>query len=105
MEGPAQQLFFGFLVGNITLTSLLDPCPILFGLHNLGSQIFLEDTPLAFKPDFGPSVEFWVRLPLFKTQVHIMIALSTTRGIITKTPLTFLATPLGSPDQHFQEES
>ena len=88
MEGSAQQLFFGFLVGNITLTSLLDPCPILFGLHNFGSQIFLEDAPLALGPDFEPSVEFGVRLPLLKTKVDIVIAFGKTRGIITKTPLT-----------------
>jgi hypothetical protein len=57
---------------------------ILLGLHNLGSQIFLEDAPLALGPNFGPSVEFWVRLPLLKTQVHVVIALGTPRGIITK---------------------
>ena len=62
--------------------------PILLGLHNLGSQIFLEDVPLALEPNFGPSVEFWVRFPPLKTQVHIVIALGTPRGTITKTPLT-----------------
>ena len=71
---------------------------ILLGLHNFGSQIFLEDAPLALGPNFGPSVEFWVRLPPLKTQVHAVIALGTPRGTITKTPLTFLATPLGSRD-------
>jgi hypothetical protein len=88
VEGPTQQLFFGFLVGNITLTSLLDPCPILLGFHNLGSKIFLEDDPLALGPDFGLLVEFWSRISLLKTRVHVAIALGTTRGIITKTPPT-----------------
>ena len=78
----------GSLVGNNTLTSLLDLCPILLGLHNLGSQIFLKDAPLALGPDFGPLVEFWVQLPLLKTHAYIVIALSTTRGIITKNPFT-----------------
>jgi hypothetical protein len=61
---------------------------ILLGLHNLGSQLFLEDASLALGPNFGLSVEFWVRLPLLKTQVHVMIALDTPRGTITKTPPT-----------------
>jgi hypothetical protein len=78
----------GSLVGNNTLTSLLGLCPILLELHNLSSKIFLEDVLLALGPDFGPSVEFWVRLPLLKTQAHVVIALGTTRGIYTKTPVT-----------------
>ena len=57
------------------------------GFHNLGSQIFLEDAPLAFGPNFGPSIEFGFLL-LLKTQVHVVIALGTSRGIVTKTPLT-----------------
>jgi hypothetical protein len=48
----------------------------------------LEDAPLALGLNIGPSVEFWVRLPLLKTQVHVAIVLGTTRGTNTKTPLT-----------------
>jgi hypothetical protein len=60
----------------------------LLRLQNLGSQIFLEDAPLALGPNFGLSVEFWIRLPLLKTQAHVVIALGTPRGTITKTPPT-----------------
>ena len=67
-------------------------------------SIFLEDVPLALGPNFGLLVEFWVQLPHLKTQVHVVIALGMPRGNITKTPLTFLATPLGSRDQHFQKK-
>ncbi len=85
---------FGLLIGNIVLSSLFGSCSPYLGFRDFGSQLFLEDAPLALGPNFGPSVEFWVRLPLLKTQVHVVIALDTTRGISTKTPLTFLATPL-----------
>ena len=95
----------GFLLAISLWQAFLVFILILLGLHNLGSQIFLEDVPLALGPNFGPSFEFWVWLPLLKTQVHVVIALGTPRGTITKTPLTFLVTPLGSRDQNFQEES
>ena len=55
----------------------------------LAFNYFLEDAPLALGSNFGPLVEFWVRLPPFKIQVHVVIALGTPRGTITKTPLTF----------------
>ena len=80
--------YFIDLIIYIILSSLLGPCSHLLGLHNLGSQIFLKDAPLALGPNFGPSVEFWVRLPLLKTQAHVAIALGTPRGTNTKTPLT-----------------
>ena len=78
---------------------------ICSGLDSFGFQLFLEDAPLVLGPTFGPSVEFWVQLPLLKTQVHVVIAFGMTHGTSTKTPLTFLAPPLGSRDQHFQKES
>ena len=38
---------------------------ILFlGFSDFGFWIFLRSVPLALGPNFGPSVEFWVRLPL-----------------------------------------
>jgi hypothetical protein len=89
VKGLVQKLSFGFLVGNIVLSSLFGSCSPYLGFHDFGSQLFLEEAPLALGPNFGPSVEFWVRLPLLKTQVHVAIAFGTTRGIGTKTPLTF----------------
>ena len=62
--------------------------------YNLGSKLFLEDAPLALRPSFGPSVGFWVRLPLLKIQAHVAIALDMTRGINTKT-LTFFGNSTG----------
>ena len=61
---------------------------IYLGFYNLSSQLFLEDASLALGPNFGPSVEFWVRLSLLETQAHVVIALSMTRGANTKIPLT-----------------
>ena len=78
----------GFLVSNIVLSSLFGSCAPYLGFCDFGSQLFLEDAPLVLGPNFGPSVEFWVRLPFFKTQVYVAVALSTTRGIDTKTPFT-----------------
>ena len=72
---------------------------IYLGFIILALKILFGSIPLALGLNSGPLVEFWVRLPLFKTQVHVVIALGTPCGIITKTPLTFLATPLGSRDQ------
>jgi hypothetical protein len=63
---------------------------IYLGFHSLSSQLFLEDAPLALGSNFGPSVEFWVRLPLLKTQVHVVITLGMTNGFSTKTPLTYV---------------
>ena len=57
---------------------------VLLRLYNFSSQIFLEDVLLALGLNLGPLVEFWVQLPLFKTQVHVVIALGTPRGTITK---------------------
>jgi hypothetical protein len=33
------------------------------GLGRFGSYFFKEGAPLAFRPTFGPLVEFWVQLP------------------------------------------
>ena len=80
----------GFLLAISPWQAFLVLVLTLLGLQNLSSQIFLEDAPLALGPNFGLSVEFWVRLLLLKTQVHIVIPLGTPRDTITKTPLTML---------------
>ena len=86
---------FGFLVGNIVLSSLFGSYAPYLGFRDFGSQSFLEDASLALGPNSGPSVEFWVQLPLLKIQVYVAIALGTTRGIDTKTPLTNFNAILG----------
>jgi hypothetical protein len=89
VRGSAQQLFFGFLIGNNILVNPFGICSYLFwAFVTLALEHPWKNVPLALGPNFGPLVEFWVRLPLLKTQVHVVIALGTPRGIITKTPLT-----------------
>ena len=78
----------GFLLSILSCQAFLVVVLIYLGFHNLGSQLFLEDAPLALGPNFGPLVEFWIQLPLLKTQIHVVIALGMTRGINTKTSLT-----------------
>ena len=78
----------GFLLVILSLQAFLIIVFVYLCFYNLGSKLFLEDAPLALRPSFGPSVGFWVRLPLLKIQAHVAIALGTTCGINTKTPLT-----------------
>ena len=88
VRGSAQQLFFGLLIDNIALISLLVLILIFFGLLWSWLLNIFGKCPTSHWVNFGPSVEFWVRLPRLKTQVHVVITLSTPRGKITKTPLT-----------------
>ena len=78
----------GFLSAILSCQVFLVVVLIYLGFHSLGSQPLLEDAPLALRLNFGPSVEFWIRLLLLKTQVHVVIALGMTRGTNTKTPPT-----------------
>ncbi len=87
-KAQSNDCFLGFLLAIFSCLAFLAVVPIYLSFHNLGSQLFLlEDAPLALGPNFGPSIEFWVQLPLLKTQAHVAIALGTTHGTSTKTPL------------------
>ncbi len=74
----------GFLLAILSCQAFSVIALICLGLDSFGFQLFLEDTPLALGPNFGPSVEFWVRLPLHKAQMHVATALGATRGTSTK---------------------
>jgi hypothetical protein len=78
----------GLLLIILSRQAFLVTVLIYLGFNSFGFQLCTEAAPLALGPTFGPSVEFWVRLPLHKTQVHVTIALSATRGTSMKTPHT-----------------
>ena len=78
----------GFLLAILSCQAFSDIVLIYLGFNSFSFQLCLEDAPLALGPTFGPSVEFWIRLPLHKAQVHIEIALGATCDTSTKTPLT-----------------
>ena len=78
----------GFSLATLSYQAFSVIVLVYLGLNSFGFQLCLEDAPLALGPTFGPSVEFWVRLPLHKAQVHVVIAFGSTRDIRTKTPLT-----------------
>ena len=89
MSGLAQWLFFEFLVGYNTSINFFSPYSyFIWALLSWLLKILFGSIPLALGLNSRPSIEFWVRLPPLKTQVHVVIALSTPRGTVTKTPLT-----------------
>ena len=89
MSGSAQWLFFEFLVGYNTSINFFSPYSyFIWALLSWLLKIVFGSIPLALGLNSRPSIEFWVRLPPLKTQVHVVIALSTPRGTVTKTPLT-----------------
>ncbi len=74
----------GFLLATLSYQVLLVIIFVYLGFYSFGFQLCLEDAPLAFRP----SVEFWIRLPLHKAQVHVVIALGMICDTSTKPPPT-----------------